>query len=292
MAELVTRRLGTTDMTPKALGLGGASLGRKHTDGEAVEAVRRAIELGIDFVDTSPKYGESERRIGLALQGGLRDKIYLQTKMGTHPERMGDYSAEGARWSVENSLRLLKTDHLDSVLIHDPADIAIPLAPGHALDELLKMKEGGTIRYLGLGVRQHEFHMKAMATGHMDIVLTFLDYTLLNQSAAATVIPMAEKMGVGLILGGVLADGPLTGHEPKGDSRAHAMWEWCRRRGLSIRDLAIQFCMALPMHGIVLVGSGLRQHVDEAFAAATADIPSDVWTAFEAEFSVAPHKRS
>ena len=121
MTELPIRRLGRTEIRARALGLGCAYFGAGyHTDRDAIDGVRRAIELGIDYVDTSPAYGESERRVGLALEGGYRNKIYLQTKTGTHPSRRQDYTAEGTRWSVENSLRLLKTDYFDSVLIHDP----------------------------------------------------------------------------------------------------------------------------------------------------------------------------
>ncbi|HIM57595.1 MAG TPA: aldo/keto reductase, partial [Candidatus Latescibacteria bacterium] len=196
MDQLETRTLGNTGMTPRALGLGCAFFGgAKSSDDETVRGVRRAIELGLSYVDTSPLYGESERRVGLALRDGWREKIYLQTKTGTHPERKGDYSAEATRWSVENSLRLLGTDYLDSVLIHDPADIEIPLSPGYALDELLAMKESGIIGCVGLGVRQHEFHRRAIDTGHIDIVLSYLDYTLLDQSLAATTLPLARERG-------------------------------------------------------------------------------------------------
>ncbi len=284
MAELEVRRLGRTEMRPKSLGMGCASLG-SHSEEEAIEAVRRAIELGINFFDTSPAYGDSERKLGLALQDGLRDKIYLQTKAGTNPQRRG-YTAEDIRWSVENSLRMLKTDYLDSVLIHDPSDIEVPLAPGYALDELLKMKDEGIIGYVGLGVRSHEFHRRAIETGQIDIVLTYLDYTLLDQSAAETVIPLAKKYDVGIILGSVLAMRKLTGQEPKNDPRAYAMWEWCRKRGISIRDLAIQFCLALPIDGIVMPGPGTKEHVDEVYASATADIPAEIWKEFKDEFGV------
>ena len=142
MVTLERRTLGSTGMTPKALGLGCASFGSPaHTDRDAIETVERAIELGMDFFDTSPHYQESERRLGLALTPALRKRIYLETKVGTHPLKRGDYSAEATRWSVENSLKLMKTDYFDAVLIHDPVDIEVPLRPGFALDELLKMKE-------------------------------------------------------------------------------------------------------------------------------------------------------
>ena len=288
MAELETRRLGRTEMRPKALGLGCASFGRPHhTDRDAIEGIRRAIELGIHFLDTSPLYGESERRVGLALEGGWRDKVYLQTKTGTHPERRYDYSAEATRWSVQNSLKLLKTDTLDAVLIHDPPDIEDPLAPGRALDELLKMKEEGIVRHIGLGVRSHDFHRRAIETGHIEIVLSYLDYTLLNQSVAKTTIPLTEKHDVGLILASILGSGKLGGREPKDDPRAHAMWQWCRDRGLNIRHLAIQFCMALPLkNGIIMPGPGTKKHVEEVYEAATTEVPPEVWRAFKAEFGV------
>jgi aryl-alcohol dehydrogenase-like predicted oxidoreductase len=122
MPELPIRRLGRTEIRAKALGLGCAAFGwAHHTDRDALEGVRRAIELGINFVDTSPAYGDSERRVGLALAGGYREKVYLETKTGTHPSRRGDYTAEGTRWSVGNSLKLLKTDYLDAVLTMTPA---------------------------------------------------------------------------------------------------------------------------------------------------------------------------
>jgi len=191
---LETRRLGRTEMRPKAVGLGCAHFGGDlSTDPDAVDAIRRAIELGIDYVDTSPLYGESERRVGLALEGGWREKVYLQTKMGTHAQRWHDYTAAGTRWCVENSLRLLKTDYLDAVLIHDPPAIEIPLEPGYALDELCRMKEAGIVRHVGLGVRQHDFHQKAIETGRVEIVLSYMDYTLLSRTVAETTLPLAKK---------------------------------------------------------------------------------------------------
>ena len=290
MAELETRRLGRTEMEVKALGLGCAQFGwPHHTDRDAIKGVRRAIELGISFLDTSPLYGESERRVGVALEGGWRERIYLQTKTGTHPERRGDYTAEGTRWSVQNSLKLLKTDYLDSVLIHDPGDIEVPLAPGHALDELLKMKEEGIIGHIGLGVRSHDFHRRAIETGHIEVVLSYLDYTLLDQSVAKTTIPLAEQHDVGIILASILGMGKLGGREPKDDPKAHAMWQWCRDQGVNIRHLAIQFCMALPLkNGIIMPGPGTKEHVEEVYEAATTELPLEVWQAFKAEFGVGP----
>ncbi len=298
MAGLETRRMGRTEMMPASLGLGAAWLGQ-GSERETIDAIHRAIDLGINYIDTYPR--GQEDRWGNALEGGLREKVYLQAKVSP-PEKDGmkDFSAAATRRSVENSLKLLKTDYLDSVLIHDPIDIEDPLAHGHALGELITMKEEGFIRHLGLGVRQHEFHRRAIETGHIDIVLTFLDYTLLDQSVADTTLPLARKHDVGIILASPMAMGTLTGAEPSREDelrrarkenpdakpQAHDMWEWCQARGVNIRHLAVQFCLAAPVEGIVMFGPANRQQVEEGFEAATADIPPEIWRDFEAEFGV------
>lgn len=118
---LAKRRLGRTNLYVTPLGLGGVWLGCT-LDGPneqlAVATVLRALELGINLIDTSPVYieGESQRFIGLALEewykrGGRREDIVLPTKTGKYPYTK-DYTAEGTRRSVEKSLELLKTDYL------------------------------------------------------------------------------------------------------------------------------------------------------------------------------------
>lgn len=289
MTALPTRTLGRTGIQSSALGLGCAFFGGdKSSDADTIAGVRRAIELGINFVDTSAAYGQSERRVGLALEGGWRDKVHLQTKAGTHPERRQGYGAADIRWSVENSLKQLKTDYLDSVLIHDPRDIEVPLAPGHALDELLKMKEEGLIGHVGLGARPHEFHRRAIETGHIEIIITFLDYTLLDQSAAESLLPLAKERGVGVILASIHGMGRLTGIEPDADKEpvAHRMWAWCRERDVNIRHLAVQYCLAAPIDGIVMAGPCNIDQVNDAYEAATATVAPEVWAEFKAEFGV------
>lgn len=294
MAELETRRMGRTEMKPKSLALGAAWL-TQGTEAETIEAIHRAIELGIDFVDTYPRHAEG--RWGKALAGGLRKKVYLQAKVSP-PGPDKDYSGETTRRSVENSLTELRTDYLDSVLIHDPITIEDPLGPGRALDELLKMKGEGKVRHIGLGVRSHEFHRVAIETGNIEIVLTFLDYNLLDQSVAETTLPLAREHDVGIILASPLGMGSLTGVEPDIETeqrrhpdakpRAHLMWQWCQERGVNIRHLAMQFCLAAPVEGVVMVGPADTVQVEEAYEAATATVATEIWDDFEAEFGVRP----
>ncbi len=287
--ELEKRRLGRTELEVTCLGMGGAGVGRPTvTDDKAIEAIRRAIELGINYVDTAPLYGESERRVGLALADGWREKIYLATKTGTHPEWQGDFSRAGTRRSVENSLRLLKTDYLDVCLIHDPDAMAPVVAKGGALDELQKMREEGLIKFIGLGVRQHEFHKIAIQTGVIDVILTYLDYTLLSQTADDVLLPLAAATDIGVINGSPIAMGLLSGVEPDfsvaspEDEAAHRLWQWAIANDVNLLNLAIQFCLRQPRIAMNLTGAKDALEVEQNFAAATTPVPDVVWEAFEA----------
>ena len=311
MADLEVRRLGRTEMRPKALGLGGGYLGDpKSPDAEAVETIHEAIERGINFVDTSPEYGVSESRVGLALTGNWREKVYLQTKVGSHPRFLRDFSKEATTWSLENSFNLLRTDYVDSVLIHGPRyDIEAPLQ--ECLDVLVDWKSKKRLGHIGIGVRQPEFHRRAIETGEMDIVLSFLDYTLLSQSIAKTTIPLALEKDVGIILGSPLTGSLLAGPEPKIDVEkglpsdlppsligskldpavlpvAHQMWKWCDDRDLNIRDLAIQFALQAPVegNGIVLTGPSNLKEFDEVYKSATNEVPKNVWQDFKHAFGI------
>jgi aryl-alcohol dehydrogenase-like predicted oxidoreductase len=299
MADMGWRRLGRTEMKVRSLGLGCAFFGgNQSSDEDTFEGVRRGIDLGLNFVDTSPLYGESERRVGLALEDGYRERVYLQTKTGTHPDRRQDFSAAGTRWSVENSLKLLKTDRFDSVLIHDPRDIEAPFAAGACLDELLKMKEEGILDHIGIGVREHDFHRRAIATHHIDIVLTYLDYNLLTQSVADTTLPLAKKHDLGIILASPQGMGVLAGPEPDADESerkfpgkgevAHQMWAWCKDHDVNIRQLALHFCLGADIDGMVMAGPADRQQVEEVVEAVMNPPSAEVWDAFEAEFGVKP----
>jgi len=281
---LPRRRLGRTGLDVTALSMGGAGLGRGDvTDDEAIEAVHRAIDLGMNYLDTSPLYGESERRVGLALAGGWREKIYLATKTGTHPQWRGDYSASGTRRSVENSLRLLGTDYLDVCLVHDPSSMEPVIAKGGALLELQRMHKEGLVRFIGLGVRQHEFHRIAIETGVVDVILTYLDYNLIRQTAAESLLPFAAERDIGVINGSPIAMGLLAGIEPDPASRppdgqkAYRLWKWAQDNNLNLLNLALQFCLRQPLIHINLTGSKNAKEVDQNFAAATTPVPEGVW---------------
>ena len=312
MPAIATRDFANTGMRPRSLGLGGAWWGA-GTEAECIAGIHRALELGFNYLDTYP---ELEAWWGKALAGGRRQKIYLQAKVTTNgsKETVSDHSRLQTRRSVEASLKRLRTDYIDNILIHgydEPDDIATkqgmvdPLAPGHALDELVRMKEEGLIRHIGIGARNSAVHRRAIDTGQIEICLTYLEYNLVNTAAAADLFPSARQHHVGLILASPLGMGLLTGDEQVFERsvayfdnreypernlhpalRARAMWDWCRERHVNIRHLAIQFCLAAPASSIVLPGAATKRQVEEAHEAGTTDIPREIWTQFKAEFGV------
>ena len=290
--SLLLRRLGRTELDVTCLSLGGARIGSDHvTDDEAIEAVHRAITLGMNYIDTSPLYGESERRVGLALADGWREKIYLATKTGTHPKWRGDYSASGTRRSVENSLRLLGTDYLDVCLVHDPSSMDPVIAKDGALETLQRMREEGLVKFIGLGVRQHEFHKVAIETGIVDVILTYLDYTLLSQTANDWLLSFANENDIGVINGSPIAAGLLSDLEPDVNERppegekAHQLWQWTVDNNLSLLNLAIQFCIRNTLIATNLSGSKNATEVGQNFVAATTLIADEMWEEYNNRFT-------
>ncbi len=293
MNNLPARPFGRTGMRPAALAMGAAFL---HESPEAVEAIQTALSLGINYFDTYP--GHHEEKWGEALTGVPRSSYYLQAKIGTHPDRRKDFSGEGARWSLDHSLKSLKTDYLDSVLVHDPTDLDELLAKGAVFDVLREMKSQGVVRNIGLGARSHDWHVHLIDEGICDVSLTFLDYTLINQSAATTIFPAARRQNSGIILASVQGMGLLTGSEPDPERErgmhpgseplAHRVWSWCREHGVNIRHLAIQFCLSAPVDSIVMFGPASIQHVHDAFEAATETVPSELWTELERDIGIRP----
>ena len=280
-------------MRPAALAMGAAFL---HENTEAIEGIQTALDLGINYFDTYP--GHHEEKWGQAFSGVPRSSYYLQAKIGTHPERSKDFSGDGAKWSLEQSLRSLKTDYLDSVLVHDPPDIDETLRKDAVFDFLRDMKSQGVVKNIGLGARSLDWHVRLINEGVNDISLTFLDYTLINQSAASTIFPAARKQSVGIILASVQGMGLLTGTEPETEReramhpgvepRAHQIWTWCRENGINIRHLAIQFCLEAPVESLVMFGPSNIQQVHEAYEAATDTIPSSLWEKFYQTFGIRP----
>ncbi|MGC9349877.1 MAG: aldo/keto reductase [Anaerolineae bacterium] len=304
--KLARYPLGSSGTLVTPLGLGGAWLGRtpECIDEElAIATVLRALDLGINLIDTSAGYlggSRSERIIGEALErwyelGGRRGDVVISTKTGTRDRQNRDFSASGTRQSVEESLELLRTDYLDVVLVHDPRELDPVLAPDGAWAELKRMKAEGLIRMIGLGVRTHEFHRRLIETGECDVVLTHSDFHLLDQSAGKDVLDPAAARGVGVFLGSPLGQGLLSGrdprevlkerprlaaHSPDFEARvekAYELWTWCKAWGVDLLALNLQFCVRDPRVDVTLVGAATPGQIERDVQALSAEIPAAMW---------------
>jgi len=290
---LERRQLGRTHMRVTAVSLGGAGLGGIFGpvgDADGVAAVEKAFELGINYLDTSPKYGEAERRMGIALRGVPRDRYFISSKVGTHPSRPGDYSADAAYWTVANSLRVLGVDSLDLCHIHEPEPHQLDqaLAPGGALEALVDLRSQGVIRAIGIGVQDHELHRRMMETGQSDVAMMVNDYTLMRQNAE-DVFALARAHGVGLVNGAALAMGLLSGRDP--DTIGTPKWtppaaevaaakqihRWCDERGIPVLALALQFAIRQTGYDCTLIGAATADEVAGCWEAATMPLPEAVW---------------
>ena len=183
---LPRRPLGTTGIEVSLVGLGTVKLGRNTgldvapfelpSLSDARRLIDSAWDLGINLLDTAAAYGESEARLG-ALLAGNRQRWVLCTKAGEiheNGESRYDFSAQAIRQSVETSLRRLRTDYLDVVLVHsDGRDMAI-LSDAEALDTLKDLKQAGAIRAVGFSHKTAAGGRTALA--QCDVIMTALSY--------------------------------------------------------------------------------------------------------------------
>jgi aryl-alcohol dehydrogenase-like predicted oxidoreductase len=290
---LPIRRLGRTDLQVTGIGLGGAGIGGGYgevSDADAIETVQRAVEWGVNYIDTSPLYGDSERRIGQALKGSRRNHVILSTKTGTHPERRGDYSWDATMWSVENSLKLLKTSYLELVYVHDPAEMEPVFARRGALEALESLKEQEVIGGIGLGQRRHDFHRQAIESGRFDVILTYNDYHPLRASAADTLLPLARHHDVGTVNGSPLAHGLLIGQDPdalpeparrrfsEADlAAARRFHDWCAAREVPMVAAALQFCLRQDLIDCTLTGAKTPAELEENLRFALMPLSPNIW---------------
>jgi len=297
--RLPRRRFGSTGVDVATLGQGGAYLGLPESPGsddQAVEAVRRAIDHGINYIDTSPAYGESERRIGLALADGYRERVLLATKTGTRPECRGDYSADATRWSLDLILKSLGTDHVDVLLVHDPPGPDSIFADRDLLKTLEALRDEGVIKLIGIGVRKHQVLLKCIRSGRFDLILTHHDCNLMWQTACEKVIPEAASRGVIVVNGSPLCSGLLIDGDPRAADRPHlrgkdrdrhrALQQWSREHGFGLTALALQYCLANQDITLTLNGASSAEEIAHSVACATTPLPVDIWQDLERDCGV------
>lgn len=177
---------------------------------EAISMVHFALDKGINFFDTAPNYGlgTSEERLGKALQHAQRDQIVVNTKFGHAVDGIRNYSSNQIRTSLEGSLKRLKTDYVDSLILHNPP---FEFLDGDATDHyniLERLKEEGKIKAYGASIDSYKEFKLLMDTTSSQVAEVF--YNILHQGTRQA-FEQAKKQNLGIIVKVPLDSGWLSG---------------------------------------------------------------------------------
>ncbi|MBB4065642.1 aldo/keto reductase [Gellertiella hungarica] len=312
------------------MGFGGAALGnlyRKVSDEDAEAALVAAHDAGIRYFDTAPQYGlgRSEERIGRALPKLGRDGLVLSTKIGrllldcapheVTPEAfvdvpqkriVFDYSYDGVMRSHEASLKRLGVDHVDILLVHDVCAFSqgsqemsdrrvrelFDLGGYRALSEL---RSSGAVTAIGAGVNEWQVCERLLGLADFDCFLLAGRYTLLEQEALSTFLPLCEKRDVGIILGGpfnsgILATGAIEGAKynygpAPADilDRVRRIEAVCAAHRVALIAAAMQFVYAHPCVRTVIPGMINAAETAANARLLSAEIPPGLWADLKSE---------
>ncbi|MFN9041453.1 MAG: aldo/keto reductase, partial [Planctomyces sp.] len=180
---LPMRPLGKTGLNLTTLSFGASSLGAEFRSVDLQECLRSvtiAIEVGMNFIDTSPYYGRgmSEVLLGQVLPTIPRDSYILGTKLGRYAPRHFDFSAKRVIESVDISLERMRTDHLDIVLCHDLEYVEMSQIVEETLPALRRLVQKGKVRYIGVsGYPMKMFKYVLQNSDDVDVILTYNHYT-------------------------------------------------------------------------------------------------------------------
>ena len=216
------RPLGKTGLSVSEIGFGawgiGGSMWIGADEDESVRALHRAIELGVNFIDTARGYGESERIVGAVIREHPGDTLYVATKVppknGIWPapaglDPAGTYPGDHIRASLETSLRASGLDHFDVLQFHVWSDEWV--SRGDWLETIDDLKKEGKIRFFGVSINDYQpgSVLRLVAGGHLDTVQAI--YNVFHQAPEEQLFPACLEHGVGVIVRVPLDEGALTG---------------------------------------------------------------------------------
>lgn len=318
-------RLGSSGLEPTRLAFGGGPIGNMFApipEPDADHALQTAWDLGIRLFDTAPFYGYglSEQRVGRMLADKPRDEVVVTTKVGKllredatvkaeqHAGPGGtnmfqgapdlnveyDYSGEGVKRSLEESLERLGLERVDALNVHDPEEFVEEALDG-ALPALAELRSQGVISSIGVGINHADVLERFVRNADLDAVLLAGRYSLLDQSALDTGLFDAVRTNdVGIMLGGVYNSGILAKPEPGATfnyttapeeliERAKAIQAVCDRYDVPLMAAAIQFPLANPAVSLVLTGVRSAAEIEQNVQMFNHPIPTELWQELRAE---------
>ena len=314
------------DLLPGKLGFGTAPLGNMFRDipeAEALATVDAAWNDGIRYFDNAPFYGAglAELRMGEALSGRPRQEYVISTKVGRlvmddvedvsardlgekgdvfrhgRPNRVvNDYSADGTLRSIEDSLKRLRTSHIEIVWVHDVAQDfygdewlgVFENARKGAFRALDRLRDEGVIKAWGLGVNRVEAIevLLDLQEPRPDGFLLAGRYTLLDHAhALQRVMPKVAERGLGIVVGGPYSSGALVGGPnfeyapatPQILQKVAAIKAIAERHRVSMKAAGLQFALAHPAVAAVIPGASRPERIAEDRAAFGEAVPVDFW---------------
>lgn len=328
---LPRRTLGRTDLEISLPALGAAPVADLYevlAETLAVGTLVSAIKAGINLIDTSPLYGMglSELRVGAALRHVPEATVMISTKVGrvtdpfTAPAdrqvfRGGlnhsvsyDYSYDGVMRSIEQSLLRLGRDKIDLALVHD-LDVwthgafyeeAYAIAMEGGILALRKLRDEGVIRAFGAGLNDADAATRFCRDCSPDAILLAGRYSLLEQPALDSFLPLAQENQIGVILGGVfnsgiLATGPVPGARydyreapPEILARVRRIGEVCTRHGVPLRRAAVQFAIGHPAVSGLILGAARPEEVATQIEDIRENVPPALWAELKEENLINP----
>jgi aryl-alcohol dehydrogenase-like predicted oxidoreductase len=290
------RPLGRTGLVVSEIGFGcwgiggvtaGATSYGEVDDATSLDALARALDLGINFYDTSNLYGDghSEELLGQAF-GRHRDKVIIATKAGRSSYDIEAYGPVELRKSIEDSLCRLRADYVDVVQVHSPSSIDA-LKQSGAMDTLNQLKGEGKIRAVGVSVKAPAEGVSAITALGAEVIQ--VNFNLVDQRASeGDVLSVAEQHGAGVIARTPLCFGMLSGKvspETVFDARDHrSLWSreqiarWIEASSMFVRavategrqsdaQVALRFCLSYPRISTIIPGMLSAAEVEENAAA-------------------------
>ncbi len=325
-------KIGLHGLEVTRLGLGGTTFGNMYSaldDQEGLDVIDASYMAGVRYFDTAPLYGYgmSETKMGPGLARYNRDEIAISSKVGyVLKERQEgddyvdlfvdapkltsyfDYSRDAVLRSIEGSLKRLKTDRLDIVLIHDPDDgksIEPGWVPGdranfdqvmaEAYPALAELREQGVVKAIGLGMNQWQMLADFARAGNFDAFLLAGRYTLLEQESLRELLPLCAKRDVRIIIGGpynsgILATGAIEGAtynyaaapEPLLE-RVRGIEAVCARHDVPLQAAALQFPFGHSAVATVIPGARTVAEVEGNVGFLQHAISADFWAELKQE---------
>jgi aryl-alcohol dehydrogenase-like predicted oxidoreductase len=294
------RNLGKTGIEVSEVGFGAWQLGNQRdwgsmTDEEAIYLVHQAMDMGCNFFDTAPNYGsgKSEELLGKAFKG-KRERVVISSKCGHHSNDEQSFEPDKMILSVEESLRRLQTEYLDSLLLHNPPFSTLN-GDSPQFDVLEKLKEQGKIRAYGASVDTGKEMDELINKTDSQIIEVM--FNLFHQEPAAA-MQSARKQGVGVIVKVPLDSGWLTGKYDATSTFSGIRSRWSekeiQRRGKLVEEVrrilgedtsmvqaALQYILSHDAVSTVIPGARNIQQLNQNISASEGSLPLKVMKELE-----------